>query len=171
MEENKHIIVFNKISKAFYCRMSNNAIDHVDKYRFITKLVEFDEDTHTWDGGDFDYGKVVSKKDILPKVYEKDVDNICSSGISGFYSTHNQLNVIMGVLNHIIDSEKLSGDSIDDFKDIYNFIEKRRLMNERYKKAYKHDPNWEYISKQDNLNQLYKRLDGGLFEQFDKSEL
>ena len=45
-----------------------------------------------------------------------------------------------------------------------SFIEDKRELNERYKKAYQEGPDWKYVSKDEQRAILSRQLEGGIHE-------
>jgi|GEM_PF-2186982 hypothetical protein len=161
---NNHVIVFNKVSKEYFAVVSPNAIDQVDKNFFTTKTVEFNDTTHEWDGGNLDNGQVIAKGDSIPVITESDLDATCGKSITDVYQTHHELNAIIDVLSQIIETQNMSGAAIDKFNEVKNFIANRRLINERYKLAYQNDTLWNYVSKEQEQEDIDRLYDGGLYE-------
>ncbi len=165
----KHIIIFNKVSKEYFAVVSLNALDQIDSTFFITKTVEFDDTTHEWDGGNFDDGQVIVKGSSNITAIESTLDQQCGKSITDVYKTHHELNAIIDVLKEIIEKENLSSDAVDKFKAITQFIDTRRILNERYKSAYQNDPNFNYITKEQEQEAIDRLYDGGLYEKLNNS--
>ena len=164
-----HVIVFNKVSKEYFAVVSINALDEVDKNFFITKIVRFNDTTHEWDGGNFDNGQLVSLGAIGSTITESTLDADCSRSITDVYQTHHELNAIIDVLSEIIETQNLSSATIDKFNEVKSFIANRRKINERYKSAYQSDPNWKYLSKEEEQEEIDRMYDGGLYEEIMKN--
>ena len=64
----------------------------------------------------------------------------------------------------LIEKSNLSGPEVDAFLDLAEFIEDKRELNERYKKAYQEGPDWKYVSKDEERAMLSRRLEGGIHE-------
>jgi len=160
----KHVLLFNKVSKEFFARVSYNSLDAIDKTFFTSKVVEFDESTHEWDGGNLDNGKVVLINSILPQVRETELDNRCGETIKSTYKPYHEFNIIIDVLSEIIEKENMSSDAVNKFITMRDYIAQRRLMNERYKAAYIESPNFSYKSKEEEIEEYNRLLDGGLAE-------
>ena len=166
-----HVIVFNKVSKEYFAVVSYNSLDQVDSKFFITKIVQFDDTTHEWDRGNFDNGKVIVKGSDISTITESVLDDRCGNSITDVYQTHHELNAIMDVLSEIIETQNISSDTIDKFNEIKIFIDNRRKINERYKLAYQSDPNWKYLSKEEEQEQIDRMYDGGLYEEITKNNI
>lgn len=160
----KHILIFNKISGEFFAKASENAKDSISTDFFKIKELEFDDDIYKWDDGTFSNGKLVLIKDEPTKVYESELDKLCKDSIEREVKLHHQLNIISNLLNQIVEEIGISGENVDKFKEIHDFIEKRRLMNNRYKKAYYNNKEWNYISKKDVELKEKNRMNGGISE-------
>lgn len=164
----KHVLLFNKVSKEFFATVSNNSLDSIDDNFFTTKVVEFDDTTHEWDGGNLDNGKIVPSDSILPQITETTLDIRCGRTIESEYKPHHQFNIIIDVLSEIIEKENLSSEAIDKFITMRDYIGQRKMMNERYKSAFSSNPNFIYNSKKDEQDKYNKMFDGGLAEKISK---
>jgi hypothetical protein len=160
----KIIILFNKQSGEYFGTTYSKETNQIDSEFLSFKEFEFDPTTHIWDGGDIINGKVIAISEAKPEVKETNLNQMCEESISKEYPLYKQLNIISDVLNDIIQQNNLSGESIDRFKKIHDFIGKKRLLNARYKNAYKNNPEWDYISKEDEEELNKKILKGGLYE-------
>ena len=80
------------------------------------------------------------------------------------YKPHHELNALFDVLNEIVEKENMSSEAVDRFKQIRDFISRRRLLNARYKVAYENDPNWNYLDKATVEEQSLLEGAGGLDE-------
>jgi hypothetical protein len=166
----KHVLLFNKVSKEFFATVSYNALKAIDKNFFITKIVEFDDNTHEWDGGNLDNGKVVLSTGVLPPISETELDKRCAETIQQEYKPYHEFNIIIDVLSEIIEKENMSSDAVNKFTTMRDYIAKRRLMNERYKAAYIESPNFSYKSKEEEKEEYNRLLDGGLAERIKRIE-
>jgi predicted PolB exonuclease-like 3'-5' exonuclease len=165
----KHIVIFNKVSKEYFAVVSYNSLDQVDSKFFTTKIVEFDESTHEWNGGNFDDGQVIVKGSNVPTTTESTLDERCGNSITEVYKPHHELNAIINVLSEIIEKENMSSEAVDKFKEITQFIANRRMINDRYKSAFQNDPNWNYITKEQEQEEIGRLYDGGLYEQINNN--
>ena len=160
----KHILLFNKTSGEFFARVGYEGLANIDDNFFTLRVVEFDDSTHTWDGGNATTGKISLKNEIVPIIVEATLDNRCAEAISDVYKPHHELNAIFGVLSEIIEKENMSSEAVTKFKEIHSFITNRRLLNDRYKLAYMNDPNWVYLTKEQTEEKAMLETDGGLAE-------
>ena len=161
---NKQVILFNKVSGEYFATVSYDNSEQIDTTFFTTKVIEFDDSTHVWDGGDIRTGEVVDINSIKPITTEAELDERCAESITNEYGTYHELNAIFAVLSEIIEKDNMSGEAVDKFKEIRDFINYRRQLNDRYKLAYQADPNFRYISKEEELETQERLLDGGLDE-------
>ena len=166
----KHVLLFNKVSKEFFATASYNALDAIDKKFFITKIVEFDDKTHEWDGGTLDNGEVVLSTAVLQPISETELDNRCGETIRQEYNPYHQFNIIIDALSEIIEKENMSSDAANKVITMRDYIANRRLMNERYKAAYIESPNFSYKSKEEEKEEYNRLLDGGLDEHIKRIE-
>ena len=63
----------------------------------------------------------------------------------------------------------MSSEAVDKFKEITQFIANRRMVNDRYKSAFQNDPNWNYITKEQEQEEIGRLYDGGLYEQINNN--
>ena len=160
----EHILLFNKDSGEFFAKLNYAALEGIDDTFFTVKVVNYDEDTHEWNGGNATTGKVEAINKIIPVITEEMVNEQCASSIESVYKPHHELNAIFDVLNEIIEKENLSSEAVDTFKKVREFINRRRLLNNRYKAAYSNDPNWEYLDKKAIEEKSLRAGAGGLDE-------
>lgn len=160
----KHILLFNKESGVFFAKLNYEALNGIDKSFFTVKVLEFDENTHKWNGGDVATGKVVAIQDITPIITEQMVNEQCAQAIHSVYKPHHELNAVFDVLSEIIEKENMTSEAVNKFKQIRDFINRRRLLNARYKAAYENDPNWTYLDKAAIVERTLLEGAGGLDE-------
>ena len=160
----KHILLFNKESGVFFAKLNHEALAGIDSTFFTVRVLEFDEDTHKWNGGNATDGKVELINEIVPVITEHMVNVQCTVAINSVYKPHHELNALFDVLNEIVEKENMSSEAVDRFKQIRDFISRRRLLNARYKVAYENDPNWNYLDKATVEEQSLLEGAGGLDE-------
>ena len=145
-KSDKKIAFFNKASGAFIGFVSLNAKDTLNKEYVVGKEVEVNEDTQMW-VGDYETGKIVDKEHMPQEVTESALDKQTQYTIRDVYDYYHQINVLMGAVRTLIDENNLSGDSVDKFKTVADFIDERKAANAAYKKAYAESPDYDLISK------------------------
>ena len=74
----KHILLFNKESGVFFAKLNHEALAGIDSTFFTVRVLEFDEDTHKWNGGNATDGKVELINEIVPVITEHMVNEQCS---------------------------------------------------------------------------------------------
>ena len=70
----------------------------------------------------------------------------------------------MAVLEKLIKANDLKGEEVESFKEILEYISARRESAQKFKDAYKENPDFQYESKKEIIEQMSAQLDGGLHE-------
>ena len=169
LASNNHekILVFNKASGAFISEMVCDSINKPgDSTHYKYRVVNFNSDTHTWDGGDYDTGNIIPKNDIPTPILEEDVDTQVGMVITQSYPYFSQLNIIAAVVQKLAEAHGLECEEVEELNNMLTFIEARKEANTKFKAAYKEDGSFEFITRRDQWTQMAKQLDGGLHEKY-----
>jgi len=160
---NKRVVIFNKQSGEFVSTASVNTASCLNGDLYKWKTVDIDVDTQRWEGN-YDDGSVVNVAEAPVNVYERDMDRKAGEAITWAYNWYQQVNVIIPVMMTLIEKNNLSGPEVDSFLGLAEYIEDKRELNDRYKKAYQEGPDWKYISKDEERAALSRQLEGGIHE-------
>lgn len=169
LDSNNHekILVFNKASGAFMSEMVSNPINKPDQsthYKY--RVVNFNSETHAWNGGDYDTGNIIPKEDIPTTILEEDIDVQAGMVIVQSYPYFSQLNIIANVVQKLADVNGIEGEEVKELNDMLTFISARKEANAKFKEAYKADDSFQFKTRRDEWEDLSRRLDGGLHEEY-----
>jgi hypothetical protein len=161
------ILVFNKASGAFMSEMVSNPVNKPDQStHYIYRVVNFDSETHTWDGGDYDTGNIIPKDDLMVKILEEDVDIQAGMVITQSYPYFSQLNIIASAVQKLAEASGLECEEVEELNNMLTFIEARKEVNARFKEAYKEDDSFKFMTRRDVWDETARQLDGGLHEEY-----
>jgi hypothetical protein len=163
MKSPKQIAMFNKESGAFTGLTAMSSKGHINEEFYKWKEIKIDTETQKWDG-DYDTGKVVNLDEVPVEILERDMDRRAGETIEYGYPWYKQVNAIIPVMLALIEKNNLTGPEVDAFLDLAEFVEDKRALNDRYKKAYSEGPDWKLISKEEEYETRSKKLAGGLLE-------
>lgn len=159
------LLIFNKASGAYMGRAVGNVGSTAhDSTHYKFKRLKFDPTIHEW-RGDFDNGALVEVINAPVRISEEEIDTQTGYSIRDVHDWHNQVNVLFDVVEKLIEKNNLSGEEVDDFKSILDYVKGRRGSGENFKEAYKDNPSFEYESKEEMVARLGRELDGGLHEE------
>lgn len=159
------LLVFNKASGAYVGRAAGNVNStQQDSTHYKFKKLKFDPTTHEW-RGDFDNGGLVEIINAPVRISEEEIDSQTGYSIRDVHDWHNQVNALFDVVEKLIEKNNLSGEEVDDFKSILDYIRGRRDSGKNFKEAYQANPSFEYESKEETVARLGRELDGGLHEE------
>ena len=150
----KKVLMFEKHTGEFIAEIYEYDLDRFNVTDFKIKSVEYDEDIHKWDGGNYIQGKLISKEELSRRIYEIGMNGQCRNVILAEYPTDDQINNITSAILDMASSLNLSTPAIDKLLEQKLFIGECLDANKRYIKAYKEDPYWEFIGKNDKLDFL-----------------
>ena len=136
LDSNNHekILVFNKASGAFMSEMVSNPINKPDQsthYKY--RVVNFNSETHAWNGGDYDTGNIIPKEDIPTTILEEDIDVQAGMVIVQSYPYYSQLNIIANVVQKLADVNGIEGEEVKELNDMLTFIGARKEANAKFK--------------------------------------
>jgi hypothetical protein len=159
-------LLFNKSTKAFIASVSDGAIPLVDTKNILIKPIELDESQEYWEG-DYDSGSIKKLSDSIPVVHEIALNARCRDIILNEYPLENQINNIAEAVIALASSAKIEQDPrIAKLITQQLFIDECRKTNNRYKTAYQESPDWNYVSKDTELDKLKQNVASGQLEAF-----
>lgn len=161
----KKILAFNVQSGEFLAEFHEQEAQNFNLDELKVKYIEYDTELNSWDGGNYASGKIISKEELSRQVYEISLNQLCRNVIVDEYPIDDQINNITNVLLEVVGVLKLEGDVINKLKDQKAFITECVETNRRYVSAYKNDPHWTVIGKDDELNSIRDAVDKEVAEE------
>lgn len=161
---NKRVVIFNKISGIVVGMVNPECMSDINEKYFNYREIEIDETKQKF-VGDHDTGEVVDIDSAPVDVTESQLNHACGVAIQNVFPAHKQLNAMAGVMKALIAKHELQGEEVDSFNKMHDFIAGRRNLNEKFKKAYKSGPDWNYISTEDEAVNFGKIVEGGIHEE------
>jgi hypothetical protein len=162
-KSNKRILLFNKESGELVASIITDTTANLDPTYFKWKVKYFNDEEFEW-VGNYDTGGLVRLEDIPTDISEELIDRQIGSIISESYPVFSQINIITDLLKKLIEENAITGDEVDEFNKMGEFIEGRREQNRKYKIAYSEDPDFNLVSRRDAWNKTARQLAGGLHE-------
>lgn len=163
-KSNKRILIFNKESGEYMSTIITDSVKNLDSTYFKWKVKYFDDSEYQW-VGDYDTGELVKIEDIPTEIDEEEVDQQIGMIVTESYPWFSQLNIMANVMKKLIEANAITGEEVDEFDKMMEFIEGRREQNRKYKKAYSEDPDFTLLSRRDKWNRMAKQFAGGLAEE------
>ena len=167
------ILVFNKftdqyIGVTYGTEAMALAEGNCDSTHFKYKTVEMDPESEVWEG-DFTTGQVIPIAQQTTVISETELDADCQDKVFREYRYYHQLNIVYGVLDHLIAAAALDESLLADYRTMRTYIQQIVDNNTRYKEAYAQQAGYEYLDKQAERDRLNAQLEGGLHEVMGRS--
>ena len=163
-KEQPQTVIFNKITGALVAKMIGDHLDLVNTQYCKGKVVSYNPDTHEY-VGDFDTGSVQSKSTTKRIIEEHSLDRTAGVHIRKKYDYHHQLNHIIDMMSLLLDASSLTDEQKANFKQMKEYIDEVRDLNNKYKDSYTNDDNWTYKTKEDVASDNDKKMAGGMAEE------
>ena len=163
-KEQPQTVIFNKITGALVAKMIGDHLDLVNTQYCKGKVVSYNPDTHEY-VGDFDTGSVQSKSTTKRIIEEHSLDRTAGVHIRKKYDYHHQLNHIIDMMSLLLDASSLTEEQKANFKQMKEYIDEVRDLNNKYKDSYTNDDNWTYKTKEDVASDNDKKMAGGMAEE------
>jgi len=155
----KKVLVFDKHTSEFLYELFESDINKFLLDNCKVKHVEYNPETHIWDGGDYIRGKVVSMDEFNHIINEQAISGVCEQVILSEYLINDQINNIANAILEISKSLNISGDSISILEDQMAFITECRETNESYKNAYRNHPDYDFRERDEKMDFLRDNMD------------
>jgi hypothetical protein len=135
----KVILVFNKftdqyIGMTYATEAMGLAEENCDHTHFKYKTLDMDPDTEVWEG-DFTTGQIIALAQQTTVISETELDADCQDKVFRQYRYYHQLNVVYGVLDHLIGAVALDESLLTDYRQMQAYIRAIVENNTRYKDA------------------------------------
>ena len=163
-KEQPQTVIFNKITGALVAKMIGSHMDKVNTTYCKGKVVSYNPDTHEYIG-DYDTGSVQSKSTSQRIIEEHSLDRTAGVHIRKKYDYHHQLNHIIDMMGLLLDASSLTEEQKANFKQMKEYIDEVRDLNNKYKDSYTNDDNWTYKTKEDVASDNDKKMAGGMAEE------
>ena len=162
--EQAQTVIFNKITGALVAKMIGDHLDLVNTKYCKGKVVSYNPDTHEY-VGDYDTGSVQSKSTTKRIIEEHSLDRTAGVHIRKKYDYHHQLNHIIDMMGLLLDASSLTDEQKANFKQMKEYIDEVRGLNDKYKDSYQNDDNWTYKTKEQLSAENDLKTAGGMAEE------
>ena len=162
--EQPQTVIFNKFTGALVAKMFGDHMDLVNTKYCKGKVVSYNPDTHEY-VGDYDTGTVQSKSTSPRIIEEHSLDNTAGVHIRKKYDYHHQLNHIIDMMGLLLDASSLTDEQKANFKQMKEYIDEVRDLNNKYKDSYENDNNWTYKTKEQLVAENDLKTAGGMAEE------
>ena len=162
--EQPQTIIFNKLTGALVAKMFGDHLDLVNTTYCKGKVISYNPDTHQY-VGDYDTGSVMSKSETPRVMEEHSLDGSAGVQIRKKYDYYHQLNHIIDMMGLLLDASSLTEEQKANFKQMKEYIDEVRDLNNKYKDSYTNDDNWTYKTKEDVASDNDKKMAGGMAEE------
>lgn len=158
----KMLAKFNAYSGAFLTCMGvvDLAYLNTDNYTYVE--VEIDPITQMVVGTKDNF-KIVDKATAKTKIYESQVNTLCKTKIYKRFQLEVQLDILRNVIAEIAEKVGVENESLIDMND---YIDNVKRANKVLKQSYIDNPDFEFITIDQEAAEQEAMLDGGLHEQY-----
>lgn len=158
--EQQMLAQFNAASGTFITCMSVIDLSYLNTENF--KYVEITIDiTKQRVDGEYDNFKIVNVADEPTVIYESMVNELCKQKIFKRFAVEVQLDILRNTLATLCEKVGVEDEALLDMND---YIDGVKRANKVLKEAYKNNPDFQFISIQEQAAIEAAKLDGGLHE-------
>lgn len=158
--EQQMLAQFNAASGTFITCMSVIDLSYLNTENF--KYVEITIDiTKQRVDGEYDNFKIVNIADEPTVIYESMVNELCKQKIFKRFAVEVQLDILRNTLATLCEKVGVEDEALLDMND---YIDGVKRANKVLKEAYKNNPDFQFISIQEQAEIEASKLDGGLHE-------
>ena len=162
--EQPQTIIFNKLTGALVAKMFGDHLELVNTTYCKGKVITYNPDTHQY-VGDYDTGSVMSKSETPRIMEEHSLDGSAGVQIRKKYDYYHQLNHIIDMMGLLLDASSLTDEQKANFKQMKEYIDEVRDLNNKYKDSYENDNNWTYKTKEQLVAENDLKTAGGMAEE------
>tara|TARA_B100000927_G_C16321100_1_gene411417 strand:- start:45 stop:635 length:591 start_codon:yes stop_codon:yes gene_type:complete len=162
--EQPQTLIFNKLTGVLVAKMMGDNLSLVNTKYCKGKVISYNPDTHEYIGN-YDSGSVQSKATRPRVASEMSLDDTAGLHIRKKYNYHHQLNHIIDMMKLLLDASSLTDEQKANFNAMKEYIDEIRDLNKKYKDSYANDPNWDYKTREDVLDEIDDKLAGGMAEE------
>lgn len=158
----KMLAKFNAYSGAFLTCMGvvDLAYLNTDNYTYVE--IEIDPITQMVVGTKDNF-QIVDKATARTKIYESQVNTLCKTKIYKRFQLEVQLDILRNVIAEIAEKVGVENESLIDMND---YIDDVKRANKVLKQSYIDNPDFEFITIDQEAAEQEAKLDGGLHEQY-----
>lgn len=153
---------FNAYSGVFLTCMSIVDITYLNTDNFVYIEVEIDPITQVVVGTKDNF-QIVDKATAKTKIYETQVNELCKTKIYKRFQLEVQLDILRNVIAEIAEKVGVENESLIDMND---YIDNVKRANKVLKQSYIDNPDFEFITIDQEAAEQEAMLDGGLHEQY-----
>lgn len=151
---------FNAASGIYINVISVVPLEWLDTEHYDYVQVEIDIKTQRVEGVKDNF-RIVDIASSKTKIYETMVNNQCKEKIYARFQLEVQLDIIRDVVTQLADKSGLLHDALADMND---YIDGVKRANKILKQSYISNPDFEFITIEQELAETEAKLDGGLHE-------
>ncbi|MND22614.1 hypothetical protein D3C76_428510 [compost metagenome] len=156
----KMLAVFNKYSKAYFNVIGISSPEYLNYDNFTYIEVEIDLATQRIEGTS-DSFKIVDIATSATKIYETQVNNLCKEKIYKRFQLEVQLDILRTAVAELCEKSGIVNEALLDMND---YIDDVKAANKTIKAAYIANPDFEFITIEQEQAEHEAKLDGGLHE-------
>ena len=157
-------LIFNKLTGVLVAKMMGDNLSLVNTKYCKGKVLSYNPDTHEY-VGNYDSGSVQNKATRPRIASEMSLDDTAGLHIRKKYNYHHQLNHVIDMMKLLLDASSLTEEQKASFNAMKEYIDEIRDLNGKYKDSYANDPNWNYKTKEEQLQEIDDKLAGGMAEE------
>ena len=157
-------LIFNKLSGVLVAKMMGDKLSLVNTKYCRGKVLSYNPDTHEY-VGNYDSGSVQNKATRPRIASEMSLDDTAGLHIRKKYNYHHQLNHVIDMMKLLLDASSLTEEQKANFNAMKEYIDEIRDLNGKYKDSYANDPNWNYKTRDEQLQEIDDKLAGGMAEE------
>ena len=157
-------LIFNKLTGVLVAKMMGDNLSLVNTKYCKGKVLSYNPDTHEY-VGNYDSGSVQNKATRPRIASEMSLDDTAGLHIRKKYNYHHQLNHIIDMMKLLLDASSLTDEQKASFNAMKEYIDEIRDLNGKYKDSYANDPNWNYKTREEQLQEIDDKLAGGMAEE------
>jgi len=157
-------LIFNKLSGVLVAKMMGDKLSLVNTKYCKGKVLSYNPDTHEYIGN-YDSGSVQNKATRPRIASEMSLDDTAGLHIRKKYNYHHQLNHVIDMMKLLLDASSLTEEQKANFNAMKEYIDEIRDLNDKYKDSYANDPNWNYKTREAQLQEIDDKLAGGMAEE------
>ena len=162
--EQPQTLIFNKLTGVLVAKMMGDNLSLVNTKYCKGKVLSYNPDTHEY-VGNYDSGSVQNKATRPRIASEMSLDDTAGLHIRKKYNYHHQLNHIIDMMKLLLDASSLTDEQKASFNAMKEYIDEIRDLNGKYKDSYANDPNWNYKTREEQLQEIDDKLAGGMAEE------
>ena len=162
--EQPQTLIFNKLTGVLVAKMMGDNLSLVNTKYCKGKVLSYNPDTHEY-VGNYDSGSVQNKATRPRIASEMSLDDTAGLHIRKKYNYHHQLNHVIDMMKLLLDASSLTEEQKANFNAMKEYIDEIRDLNDKYKDSYANDPNWNYKTRDEQLQEIDDKLAGGMAEE------